>query len=515
MLQNQYPRVVHVGDGGTSIFAYPFRVFTPSDMQVFFGTVQQTAGYTVQGVGTDGGGTVSFTVPPAVGVTIVLQRAVPASRATDFQIDGDFRPAAVNDEYDRLWAVIQQLQADVARALRLSVDNPAVSVSPLPIGETGKALVWASPSEIENSDSTLAAVFAAADSAAASAAKAAADAVAAATIANQLAASSRVDPVQFTLVEGTQDYDLGAAWPELETHTERYSVEIDGAIRLNPSQYSITSAIRAGRTLTLVPSVVTEAGTADLKAGLTMRVELLAVGLYAFRDESVLTQHIAPLAVTADRLANNLDLTGKVAAGTLPAAALASAIATGPYAGRVTYTAGGTVSALGEPGSFARITEGAITAGLASVQLSWPEAEVPPAMTMHIVMPGITTSGSQLLYLLLGTVDGLIASGYSGWVYTGGIAGFYSSTTAAILRRAGVTAGTTIAGEIRVISILAADGKYKNNIYFTLLIYDAAFVSTSGVFFLETTKPLTQISLAVDAGGTFTTTAKLHAIRSR
>ena len=112
------PRVQYVGDGARTDFAFPFPVFDAEDLELRIGTVVLSGGYSVAGAGETGGGIASLVVPPPAGETVTLRRRMTVERATDFQDNGLLRARTLNDELDRLVAVLQEQREEIGAALR-------------------------------------------------------------------------------------------------------------------------------------------------------------------------------------------------------------------------------------------------------------------------------------------------------------------------------------------------------------------------------------------------------------
>jgi len=112
------PRVQYVGDGARTDFAFPFPVFDAEDLELRIGTVVLSGGYSVAGAGETGGGVASLVVPPPAGETVTLRRRMTVERATDFQDNGLLRARTLNDELDRLVAVLQEQREEIGAALR-------------------------------------------------------------------------------------------------------------------------------------------------------------------------------------------------------------------------------------------------------------------------------------------------------------------------------------------------------------------------------------------------------------
>lgn len=101
------------GNGAITSFAYSCRILEDSDLIVTVdGTVKTlTTHYTVTGTGEGAGGTVVFIAAPANGTTVVITRALPYTRGTDYLEGGSFPAETVNADFDRLVMMMQQLSA--------------------------------------------------------------------------------------------------------------------------------------------------------------------------------------------------------------------------------------------------------------------------------------------------------------------------------------------------------------------------------------------------------------------
>ena len=112
------PRVQYVGDGARTDFAFPFPIFDDTDLELRIGTVVLAGGYSVAGAGESDGGTVTLAEPPAAGATVTLRRRLTVERSSDFQDNGLLRARTLNDELDRLVAVLQEQRDEIGSALR-------------------------------------------------------------------------------------------------------------------------------------------------------------------------------------------------------------------------------------------------------------------------------------------------------------------------------------------------------------------------------------------------------------
>ena len=120
----QTPVVTHNGNGVTTVFAYNYKILAAADMEVTVDGVVKTltTDYSVSGVGVDGGGSVTMVVAPPSGTdNVILRRNMAYSRSNDYQDNGDLLAATADEDADRPIMMVQQLVADIARAMKLPV----------------------------------------------------------------------------------------------------------------------------------------------------------------------------------------------------------------------------------------------------------------------------------------------------------------------------------------------------------------------------------------------------------
>ena len=125
----------YVAGTNQNVYNYTFQLNEASDVTVYLGGVVQTLNthYTVQNVGVGTGGTITFTLVdgsnnpifPTPGTAISIVMAMDLDRDTDYQANGAFLAADVNNDYDRLWLATNQQQTAINRSLRLQDDDVA------------------------------------------------------------------------------------------------------------------------------------------------------------------------------------------------------------------------------------------------------------------------------------------------------------------------------------------------------------------------------------------------------
>lgn len=112
----QTPLNAALANGVTTVFSYSFMLLLADDLTVKVTdpsgiSTTKTLGvdYTVAGVGSASGGTVTFLVAPANGYTVTIYRDSGLERRTDYQNNGDLLAVTVNADFDRLWLALQEI----------------------------------------------------------------------------------------------------------------------------------------------------------------------------------------------------------------------------------------------------------------------------------------------------------------------------------------------------------------------------------------------------------------------
>mgnify|MGYP003147050004 CR=1 FL=1 len=114
-ISDNTPRVVDVV-GGTpqTVFTVGFEWFADADLKVYKDGVLQTltTHYTCTGAGVSGGGTVDF-VSAVSNATVTIIRDMAIARTSDFPISGTFKIDTLNNDLDKITAMMQQLERDI------------------------------------------------------------------------------------------------------------------------------------------------------------------------------------------------------------------------------------------------------------------------------------------------------------------------------------------------------------------------------------------------------------------
>ncbi len=133
----------HTGNGVATVFAYSFGVLAADDIKVLVDGVVVTTGFTVSGIGSRTGGTVTFSVAPTSGADILIVREVVRKRDTDYQYSGDLREEVLDDDLDRIWMTLQEDGELVDRGVRVPVGE-TLSELPAAASRVDKVLTFGS-----------------------------------------------------------------------------------------------------------------------------------------------------------------------------------------------------------------------------------------------------------------------------------------------------------------------------------------------------------------------------------
>lgn len=138
-------RIAHAGNGVTTVFAFPFKVWAAANLKVYLrdnaalsdALQALTTDYTVDIVAYPNTGNVVFVSAPAAGKTVVIVRDMPLTQDLDLVASGAFAAENIEVQLDKLAAEIQTLRELVARIPRMA---PGTSLTDLPLPEPRAAV---------------------------------------------------------------------------------------------------------------------------------------------------------------------------------------------------------------------------------------------------------------------------------------------------------------------------------------------------------------------------------------
>ena len=140
----------YTGNGVTTQFSYDFRVENKNQLIVYetdtdgvVTTLTVDTDYTVNDIGTDGGGTIDRVAGALpTDYTWYIRSNYQETQDTEFESLGGFFPAVHEAAFDKITFLTQQFKDQLARAAKLA-DSYSGSASPeLPSPEADKTIVW-------------------------------------------------------------------------------------------------------------------------------------------------------------------------------------------------------------------------------------------------------------------------------------------------------------------------------------------------------------------------------------
>ncbi len=138
-------------NGVNTSFPFSFRFFAATDLKVFWqkpdGTIQLlvlNSNYTVQGVGNDGGGSITTIGTPLPNGLLVVSRIMVATQLTSFRNQGEFFAEIHEDAFDKLVMLVQQTIDSQSRGLTVPLADPLSLNLELPgaVSRSGKVLAF-------------------------------------------------------------------------------------------------------------------------------------------------------------------------------------------------------------------------------------------------------------------------------------------------------------------------------------------------------------------------------------
>jgi len=141
----QTPYIQYVSTSSQTVFPYPFEITQDADLVCLINGVQQAtdSGYTLSGQGATGGGNLTFTTGQSAGTIITLYRNISIARITQLAQNGTFFSSNFNNEYNRIYLIMQQLQQSIDNCLQIpNSNNPAPITTLTPASYANKYLAF-------------------------------------------------------------------------------------------------------------------------------------------------------------------------------------------------------------------------------------------------------------------------------------------------------------------------------------------------------------------------------------
>jgi len=122
------------GNASQTVFPYTFKISVDADIQVILRSALGTetvksisTDYTVSGAGDANGGNVTMVVAPANGETLVIRRATVQTQTIDLVENDPFSAETVEGGFDKSVSLVQEIQEEADRAIKLSRTNTMAS----------------------------------------------------------------------------------------------------------------------------------------------------------------------------------------------------------------------------------------------------------------------------------------------------------------------------------------------------------------------------------------------------
>lgn len=123
-VSSQVSSVSYLGDGVTTLLPVPYYFLEQTHLKVTRVNLDASTSvlvlgsdYSVAGAGNQAGGSITMFAAPAVGVQIIIDRAVPATQETDYVPNDPFPAESHERALDKLTMLIQQAFSGIGRAL--------------------------------------------------------------------------------------------------------------------------------------------------------------------------------------------------------------------------------------------------------------------------------------------------------------------------------------------------------------------------------------------------------------
>lgn len=142
----------YTATSGQTVFNYTFRIYESTDLNVYQTPAGQAfndstdiiTAYTVSGVNSPGGGSITLNSGAATGDRITIVSDIPSSRTTDYQVSGDFTAATVNEDIDRTVSLQKQAEGIARRSVLFPQSEQGVSAKTLDTPDALKYWRWKS-----------------------------------------------------------------------------------------------------------------------------------------------------------------------------------------------------------------------------------------------------------------------------------------------------------------------------------------------------------------------------------
>lgn len=161
-VSNQTDKIYGSGNGVTTAFSYPFKVFDTSQLVVYTiitatgvttGPLILNTDYTVTISSVTEGGVVTFIVAPPIGTTWFIKRTVPYTQTAIIPSEGTLPGKQIENQLDLITMMVIQDQEAISRAVQFPLTYTG-TISSLPLPQFGLALGWDANGNLTNISAT-------------------------------------------------------------------------------------------------------------------------------------------------------------------------------------------------------------------------------------------------------------------------------------------------------------------------------------------------------------------------
>ena len=146
-------------NGVTTVFPYTWKIYDKSEIEVLSNLTVLTVDvdFTVDGIGSDGGGNVTMSSAPSNGTIITRLRKQPTTQASNYQSEA-FPPERIEKDFDKLAMRLQQVKEALRRCLSFvkssstvdqAIDTPTEGL--FARAKVGGGIDWATPAAVNAS----------------------------------------------------------------------------------------------------------------------------------------------------------------------------------------------------------------------------------------------------------------------------------------------------------------------------------------------------------------------------
>ena len=138
-----------VANGVLVQFDFTFKIFATSDIGVYVDDVLTTTGFTVSGLDSDSGGSITFSTPPLDQKTITMIRSIEFTQEADY-VEGDpFSPDVHERQLDRQVMMNQQSKEVIDRSIQMPASESNGVLLPSSAARSSRVLSFDSSGDLE------------------------------------------------------------------------------------------------------------------------------------------------------------------------------------------------------------------------------------------------------------------------------------------------------------------------------------------------------------------------------